>query len=81
MRILVTGEGFVGSEFVRSVLSADSESRITVLDNFTYSGVEGSLALVAHHPGYACVRGDICDVEAVDAVMPGHDAVAHEPPF
>ncbi|MFM9453343.1 dTDP-glucose 4,6-dehydratase [Streptomyces europaeiscabiei] len=78
MRILVTGgAGFIGSKFVRSVLSADSESRITVLDNFTYSGVEENLAPVAHHPGYACVRGDICDVETVDAVMPGHDAVVH----
>lgn len=78
MRILVTGgAGFIGSEFVRSVLSADSGSRITVLDNFTYSGVEENLAPVAHHPGYACVRGDICDVETVDAVMPGHDAVVH----
>lgn len=78
MRILVTGgAGFIGSEFVRSVLNADSESRITVLDNFTYSGVGENLAPVAHHPGYACVRGDICDVETVDAVMPGHDAVVH----
>ncbi|KFF95871.1 dTDP-glucose 4,6-dehydratase [Streptomyces scabiei] len=78
MRILVTGgAGFIGSKFVRSVLSADSEIRITVLDNFTYSGVEGNLAPVAHHPGYACVRGDICDVETVDAVTPGHDAVVH----
>jgi dTDP-glucose 4,6-dehydratase len=78
MRILVTGgAGFIGSEFVRSVLSADPESRITVLDNFTYSGVEENLAPVAHHLGYACVRGDICDVETVDAVMPGHDAVVH----
>ncbi|MFI6039251.1 dTDP-glucose 4,6-dehydratase [Streptomyces sp. NPDC051315] len=78
MRILVTGgAGFIGSEFVRSVLSTDSESRITVLDNFTYSGVEENLAPVAHHPGYACVRGDICDVETVDAVMSGHDAVVH----
>ncbi|MFJ1610597.1 dTDP-glucose 4,6-dehydratase [Streptomyces sp. NPDC088253] len=78
MRILVTGgAGFIGSEFVRSVLSADAKSGITVLDKITYSGVEENLAPVARHPGYTFVRGDICDTDTVDAVMPGHDAVVH----
>jgi dTDP-glucose 4,6-dehydratase len=78
MRILVTGgAGFIGSEFVRQLLGADTEARITVLDKLTYSGVEENLAPVAKHPGYAFVRGDICDAETVDQVMPGHDAVVH----
>ncbi|WP_060905401.1 dTDP-glucose 4,6-dehydratase [Streptomyces scabiei] len=78
MRILVTGgAGFIGSEFVRAILSADPESSITVLDCMTYSGVEENLAPVAHHPGYTFVRGDICDMNTVDAVTPGHDAVVH----
>lgn len=78
MRILVTGgAGFIGSQFVRSLLSADPGARVTVLDKLTYSGVEENLAPVASHPGYAFVRGDICDVAAVDGVMPGHDAVVH----
>ena len=78
MRILVTGgAGFIGSEFVRQLLGADAEARITVLDKLTYSGVEENLAPVASHPGYTFVRGDICDAEAVDQVMPGHDAVVH----
>ncbi|WP_328300315.1 dTDP-glucose 4,6-dehydratase [Streptomyces sp. NBC_00435] len=78
MRILVTGgAGFIGSEFVRQQLGADATARITVLDKLTYSGVEANLAPVADHPGYAFVRGDICDEEAVDRVMPGHDVVVH----
>lgn len=78
MRILVTGgAGFIGSQFVRSLLSQDPAARITVLDKLTYSGVEENLAPVAGHPGYTFVRGDICDVDAVDQVMPGHDAVVH----
>ncbi|GAA4853104.1 dTDP-glucose 4,6-dehydratase [Kitasatospora terrestris] len=78
MRILVTGgAGFIGSEFVRQLLGADPTARITVLDKLTYSGVEANLAPVADHPGYAFVQGDICDVDAVDRVMAGHDVVVH----
>lgn len=78
MRILVTGgAGFIGSEFVRQQLGAEAGARITVFDKLTYSGVEANLAPVADHPGYAFVRGDICDAEAVDRVMPGHDVVVH----
>ncbi|CAM5546776.1 dTDP-glucose 4,6-dehydratase [Streptomyces avidinii] len=78
MRILVTGgAGFIGSEFVRQQLGSDPSAQITVFDALTYSGVEANLAPVADHPGYAFVKGDICDAEAVDQVMPGHDVVVH----
>ncbi|WP_327415799.1 dTDP-glucose 4,6-dehydratase [Streptomyces sp. NBC_01233] len=78
MRILVTGgAGFIGSEFVRQQLGADATAQITVFDKLTYSGVEANLAPVADHPGYTFVKGDICDAEAVDEVMPGHDVVVH----
>ncbi|KOU17467.1 MULTISPECIES: dTDP-glucose 4,6-dehydratase [Streptomyces] len=78
MRILVTGgAGFIGSEFVRQQLGADATAQITVFDKLTYSGVEANLAPVADHPGYRFVKGDICDPEAVDQVMAGHDVVVH----
>jgi dTDP-glucose 4,6-dehydratase len=81
MRILVTGgAGFIGSEFVRSLLGGTdgaTQTQITVLDKLTYSGVEANLAPVAAHPGYGFVRGDICDPDLVDQVMPGHDVVVH----
>lgn len=78
MRILVTGgAGFIGSEFVRQQLGSDPSAQITVFDKLTYSGVEANLAPVADHPGYSFVKGDICDAQAVDQVMPGHDVVVH----
>ncbi len=72
------GAGFIGSEYVRMLLSRDDGAdSVTVLDALTYSGVEANLDPVAGNPRYRFVRGDIRDAEAVDAVMPGHDAVVH----
>ncbi|MCC9305858.1 dTDP-glucose 4,6-dehydratase [Kitasatospora sp. RB6PN24] len=77
-RVLVTGgAGFIGSEFVRSMLRTRPQDRITVFDKLTYSGVRENLAEVADHPGFAFVLGDVCDPVAVDRVMSGQDAVVN----
>ncbi|MFJ3903471.1 dTDP-glucose 4,6-dehydratase [Streptomyces sp. NPDC090025] len=82
MRILVTGgAGFIGSQFVRAMLSGELPSsegaQVTVLDNLTYSGNEANLAPVAELAGYTFVHGDIRDYATVDDVMRGQDAVVH----
>ncbi|MFJ9419209.1 dTDP-glucose 4,6-dehydratase [Streptomyces sp. NPDC101227] len=82
MRLLVTGgAGFIGSEFVRSLLLSRHPVhhgiRITVLDSLTYAGVLANLSPVSEHPQFTFVHGDICDADQVDEVMPGHDAVVH----
>ncbi|MER8043021.1 dTDP-glucose 4,6-dehydratase [Streptomyces sp. NPDC094032] len=82
MKILVTGgAGFIGSQFVRALLSEELPSgkgaQVTVLDNLTYSGNEANLAPVADKPGYTFVHGDIRDYAAVDDAMRGQDAVVH----
>ncbi|MEU6480939.1 dTDP-glucose 4,6-dehydratase [Streptomyces sp. NPDC047017] len=82
MKILVTGgAGFIGSQFVRALLSGQLPSgegaQVTVLDNLTYSGNEENLAPVAGQPGYVFVRGDIRDHATVDDAMRGQDAVVH----
>ncbi|MFB7862461.1 dTDP-glucose 4,6-dehydratase [Streptomyces sp. NPDC056069] len=82
MRILVTGgAGFIGSQFVRALLSGELPSgegvQVTVLDNLTYSGNEANLAPVADKSGYTFVHGDIRDYATVDDAMRGQDAVVH----
>jgi dTDP-glucose 4,6-dehydratase len=82
MKILVTGgAGFIGSEYVRSLLSGRFEDgadhRVTVYDKLTYSGNLANLAPVADDPRYTFVRGDINDADLLDEVLPGHDAVVH----
>jgi dTDP-glucose 4,6-dehydratase len=80
MKILVTGgAGFIGSCYVREML-ADSypgyaDAEITVVDKLTYAGRRDNLPET--HPRLTFVQADICDAEAMLAVLPGHDAVVH----
>jgi dTDP-glucose 4,6-dehydratase len=80
MRVLVTGgAGFIGSCFVRSVLSDEytflAGADVTVLDKLTYAGNLANLLPVADSPRYAFVRGDICSAADLDAALPGHDVL------
>ena len=80
MRVLVTGgAGFIGSNFVRRLLSRPESdvTSVTVLDKLTYAGTLTNLETVADDPRYTFVQGDICDSGLVAATLPGHDAVVH----
>jgi dTDP-glucose 4,6-dehydratase len=76
MKLLVTGgSGFIGSNFIRHVLSAHADDRIVNLDKLTYAGNPANLADLERHPRYAFVHGDICDAKLVRDVVRGVDAV------
>ncbi len=81
MRILVTGgAGFIGSNYVRTLLSTGISAGVTgvtVLDKLTYAGNRANLDPVAGDPRLTFVQGDICDDGIVESLMPGHDAVVH----
>jgi dTDP-glucose 4,6-dehydratase len=78
VRLLVTGgAGFIGSHYVRTVLSGDSPPEVVVLDKLTYAGNPANLAPVAGSPHLHFVEGDILDVRLVDELMTGVDAVVH----
>ncbi|MDP9100987.1 MAG: dTDP-glucose 4,6-dehydratase [Actinomycetota bacterium] len=80
MRIFITGgAGFIGSHFVRQLLTdaypAYAGADVTVYDKLTYAGNLANLAPVADSPRYRFVQGDICDAKTLDEVLPGHDLV------
>ena len=80
MRVLVTGgAGFIGSNFVRMVASGKLSgiSSVTVLDKLTYAGVEANLDQARDFPGFRFVKGDICDVDIVNQLLPDVDAVVN----
>ena len=76
MRLLVTGgAGFIGSNFVRYMLSKYPDYQVVVLDKLTYAGNLANLADVAGNSNYRFVHGDICDQPLVDSLVSEVDAV------
>jgi dTDP-glucose 4,6-dehydratase len=80
MRIIVTGGcGFIGSNFVRHLLTSDRDVSIVNIDALTYAGNLENLADVADDPRYEFARGDICDKEFVEGIVGrgGIDAIVN----
>jgi dTDP-glucose 4,6-dehydratase len=80
MRVLVTGgAGFVGSHYVRTMVSGGYPSLgsvdVTVYDRLTPAGNLENLAPAAGR--FRFVQGDVHDAALLDEVVPGHDAVVN----
>lgn len=76
--ILVTGgAGFIGSNFVRYMLSTYSTYRIIVLDALTYAGNRENLVDVESNSRFEFHHGDIRDKAIVDTLMSRVDAVVN----
>ncbi|MEO5859898.1 MAG: dTDP-glucose 4,6-dehydratase [Pyrinomonadaceae bacterium] len=75
-RIFVTGgAGFIGSAFVRMVLTEHADILIVDFDALTYAGNLENLADV-DASRHTFIKGDICDRDAVMAAVPeGCDAI------
>lgn len=73
-RILVTGgAGFIGSNFVRMVLSERPDCFVVNLDKLTYAGNLENLAGLLDHPNHKFVKGDICDGALVEKIIADHN--------
>jgi dTDP-glucose 4,6-dehydratase len=78
MRLAVTGgSGFIGSNFIRWVLTEHPDDSVVNLDKLTYAGNPANLADVERDPRYAFVHGDIGDATLVRDVVHGVDAVVN----
>ena len=73
------GAGFIGSWYVRSVLSGEYQgterAQVTVVDKLTYAGSLGNLPI--GHPRLTVVRADICLKRRMRQLVRGQDAVVH----
>lgn len=79
MRILVTGgAGFIGSNFIRHLLTREADCAVVNLDKLTYAGNLENLADIEGDPRYRFVRGSICDVDLVEELLgEGFDALVN----
>jgi dTDP-glucose 4,6-dehydratase len=69
-KLLVTGgAGFIGSNFVRMVLSEHPDCFIVNLDKLTYAGNLENLAGLENHPNHKFIRGDICDGALIENII------------
>ena len=68
--ILITGgAGFIGNHVVRLFVNKYPGTRIINLDKLTYAGNLENLKDIEDRPNYTFVRADICDYEAVKAII------------
>jgi len=78
VKLVVTGgAGFIGSNFIRYVLSETDDVRVVNLDALTYAGNPASLADVSEDRRYEFVHGDIRDAELVGRIVDGADMVVN----
>jgi len=69
MKLLITGgAGFIGSNFVRLILT-ESDWEVVNLDKLTYAGNLENLADIKDNPRYSFVRGDIADAKQVEEIF------------
>ena len=78
MRTLVTGgAGFIGSSLLERLL-ADGHA-VTAFDNLSTAEPDWDAAFAREieRGALTFVHGDVTDLSALDAAMPGHDSVVH----
>jgi len=78
-KCLVTGGcGFIGSNYIRTVLDREEDLHFVNLDKLTYAGNIQNLNGISSN-NLTIVKGDICDVDLVNSLFEKHhfDTVVH----
>ena len=77
--MLVTGgAGFIGSNFIRYMLSKYPNCKIINFDLLTYAGNLENLKEVEDNPNYFFVKGDICEKDLTNSLVSGNHAIFQE---
>jgi dTDP-glucose 4,6-dehydratase len=79
MRYFVTGgAGFIGSNYVANLLQkVEGVTGVTIFDKFTYAANPKNYQDFTEDPRLSVIKGDICDVKALENAMERHDFVVH----
>jgi len=78
MKVLVTGGlGFIGSNFIRYILSRREEFEIINLDNMSYGSNPANLKDLENLKNYKFIKGDITDYGLVNKLVEKVDAVVN----
>jgi dTDP-glucose 4,6-dehydratase len=78
--ILVTGgAGFIGSNFIRYLLSNEKDVQIINLDLLTYAGSLENLKELPEEGRYSFIEGDICNQDLVENILTSNniDLIVH----
>jgi len=79
-QMLVTGgAGFIGSNFVRYILTKVPDLNVINLDALTYAGRMENLEDILEHPRHHFVQGDICNQDLVQRLLEDNkiDTIVH----
>jgi dTDP-glucose 4,6-dehydratase len=76
MKLLVTGgAGFIGSNFIRYMMTAYPDYHIINLDKLTYAGNLENLSDIESSNRYSFIKGDICDTRILEKIE--FNAIVH----
>lgn len=70
LNVLVAGgAGFIGSNFVRHMVTKYPHYNIVNIDKLTYAGNIDNMLDIEHLPNYKFYQADICDQELIDQII------------
>ena len=77
-KLLVTGGlGFIGSSYIRLLLTEYEDLSIVNLDLMTYAANPATLKDFENDPRYSFIKGDIADPDAVSSALSDCDAIVN----